>query len=99
MISFSKCPRRLFSERGYPLFGVQCGTAGEIAGWTKIFELFCPVLVQGNERGKSGQNRMGQKMDQKAAKNNQREYERIEHPAQFPSDYFFSALAELVLDD
>ena len=29
----------------------------------------------------------------------QREYERIEHPAQFPSDYFFSALAELVLDD
>ena len=29
----------------------------------------------------------------------QREYERVEHPAQFPSDYFFSALAELVLDD
>ena len=29
----------------------------------------------------------------------QREYERIEHPTQFPSDYFFSALAELVLDD
>ena len=29
----------------------------------------------------------------------QREYERIEHPAQFPSDYFFSALAELGLDD
>ena len=29
----------------------------------------------------------------------QREYERIEHPAQFPSDYFFSALAELVLDN
>ena len=29
----------------------------------------------------------------------QREYERIEHPALFPSDYFFSALAELVLDD
>ena len=29
----------------------------------------------------------------------QREYERIEHHAQFPSDYFFSALAELVLDD
>ena len=29
----------------------------------------------------------------------QREYERIEHPAQFPSDYFFSALAGLVLDD
>ena len=29
----------------------------------------------------------------------QREYERIEHPAQFPSDYFFSTLAELVLDD
>ena len=29
----------------------------------------------------------------------QREYERIEHPAQFPSDYFISALAELVLDD
>ena len=29
----------------------------------------------------------------------QREYERIEHPNQFPTDYFFSALAELVLDD
>ena len=29
----------------------------------------------------------------------QREYERIEYPAQFPSDYFFSALAELMLDD
>lgn len=29
----------------------------------------------------------------------QREYERIEHPNQFPSDYFFSALAELVLDN
>ena len=29
----------------------------------------------------------------------QREYERIENPALFPSDYFFSALAELVLDD
>ena len=29
----------------------------------------------------------------------QREYERIEHPAQFPSDYFFSALAELMLGD
>ena len=29
----------------------------------------------------------------------QREYERIEHPDQFPTDYFFSALAELVLDD
>ncbi len=29
----------------------------------------------------------------------QREYERIEHPNQFPADYFFSALAELVLDD
>ena len=29
----------------------------------------------------------------------QREYERIEHPNQFPPDYFFSALAELVLDD
>ena len=29
----------------------------------------------------------------------QREYERIEHPNQFPSDYVFSALAELVLDD
>ena len=29
----------------------------------------------------------------------QREYERIEHPALFPSDYFFRALAELVLDD
>lgn len=26
----------------------------------------------------------------------QREYERIEHPNQFPPDYFFSALAELV---
>ena len=29
----------------------------------------------------------------------QREYERIEHPNQFPSDYFFSALAELILED
>ena len=29
----------------------------------------------------------------------QREYERIEHPNQFPPDYFFTALAELVLDD
>ena len=29
----------------------------------------------------------------------QREYERIEYPAQFPSDYFFSALAELILGD
>ena len=29
----------------------------------------------------------------------QREYERIEHPNQFHADYFFSALAELVLDD
>jgi hypothetical protein len=29
----------------------------------------------------------------------QREYERIEHSNQFPPDYFFSALAELVLDD
>ena len=29
----------------------------------------------------------------------QREYERIEHPNQFPTDYFFSALAELVLED
>ena len=26
-------------------------------------------------------------------------YERTVHPNQFPSDYFFSALAELVLDD
>ena len=29
----------------------------------------------------------------------QREYERIIHPEQFPPDYFFSALAELILDD
>ena len=29
----------------------------------------------------------------------QREYERIEHPNQFPADYFFSALAELILED
>ena len=29
----------------------------------------------------------------------QREYERIEHPNQFPTDYFFSALAELILED
>ena len=29
----------------------------------------------------------------------QREYERMRHPEQFPPDYFFSALAELVLDD
>lgn len=29
----------------------------------------------------------------------QREHERIEHPNQFPPDYFFSALAELVLND
>ena len=29
----------------------------------------------------------------------QREYERIENPNQFPPDYFFSALAELVLDN
>lgn len=28
----------------------------------------------------------------------QREYERMIHPDQFPPDYFFSALAELVLD-
>ena len=29
----------------------------------------------------------------------QRECERIEHPAQFSGDYFFSALAELVLNN
>ena len=29
----------------------------------------------------------------------QREYERMRHPEQFPPDYFFSALAELVLGD
>ena len=29
----------------------------------------------------------------------QREYERIENPNQFPTDYFFSALAELILED
>lgn len=29
----------------------------------------------------------------------QREYERMRHPEQFPPDYFFSALAELILDD
>ena len=29
----------------------------------------------------------------------QREYERIRHPENFPPDYFFSALAELVLGD
>ena len=29
----------------------------------------------------------------------QREYERMRHPEQFPPDYFFSALAELVLDN
>ena len=29
----------------------------------------------------------------------QREFERIENPNQFPSDYFFSALAELILDE
>ena len=29
----------------------------------------------------------------------QREYERIEHPTPFPTDYFFSALAELILDE
>ncbi len=29
----------------------------------------------------------------------QREYERMIHPDQFPPDYFFSALAELILGD
>ena len=29
----------------------------------------------------------------------QREYERMRHPEQFPPDYFFSALAELVLGE
>ena len=29
----------------------------------------------------------------------QREYERMRHPDQFPPDYFFSALAELILGD
>ncbi len=29
----------------------------------------------------------------------QREYERMRHPEQFPPDYFFSALAELILGD
>ena len=29
----------------------------------------------------------------------QREYERMRHPEQFPPDYFFSALAELILDN
>lgn len=29
----------------------------------------------------------------------QREYERIIHPDQFPPDYFFSALADLILGD
>lgn len=29
----------------------------------------------------------------------QREYERMRHPEQFPTDYFFSALAELILGD
>ena len=29
----------------------------------------------------------------------QREYERMRHPEQFPPDCFFSALAELVLDN
>ena len=29
----------------------------------------------------------------------QREYERMRHPEQFPTDYFFSALAELIIGD
>jgi short subunit dehydrogenase-like uncharacterized protein len=67
---------------------------------SKGWGISLPTFAEHTPSMRTGANDMQQKAIMKVyRKYQQREYERIEHPNQFPPDYFFSALAELVLDD
>ena len=97
---FESCPFKNRKEKSHPVWDDKIG----LADFNALLSLQTAPTVQADTVEPTPVPTPKELAQQKAImkvyrKYQQREYERTEHPTQFPCDYFFSALAELVLDD